>query len=195
MSQPMLVPSIDVDAIKKQLKLLGHSLPTDVIVKFLQENDDLLTACQQPLHQEKSDRSRGGHTALQVEVFNKQISQFSLPAAHYSVLETAVAPRALPRTPELDLTWGTRGTLSSTTQDMFKARASCSSSAVDQYACTETVHNPPGNLKHEPMMQSTGASESHLSGVTQSSGSRQLVEAQAVRGNHLDQLQCMRDEM
>ena len=38
----------EVNAIKQQLKLLGHTLPTDVIVSFLQENSGLLTAYQHP---------------------------------------------------------------------------------------------------------------------------------------------------
>lgn len=38
----------EVNAIKQQLKLLGHTLPTDVIVKFLQQNSGLLTAYQHP---------------------------------------------------------------------------------------------------------------------------------------------------
>lgn len=38
----------EVDAIKQQLTLLGHSLPTNVIVKFLQDNSELLTTYQHP---------------------------------------------------------------------------------------------------------------------------------------------------
>ena len=89
----------EVNAIKHQLKLLGHTLPTNVIVQFLQENSGLLTAYQHPeLSVEQSsdhakDHSpagitRRGHLAGAEPGFASRLTQ--------PVTQTI---------PELDVTW------------------------------------------------------------------------------------------
>ena len=89
----------EVMAIKQQLKLLGHTLPTDVIVEFLQENSGLLTAYQ--------------HPDLSVQQSNDHVDDYQ-PAGttqrgHLAGAEPGFASRVLrPATqtiPELDVTW------------------------------------------------------------------------------------------
>ena len=105
-----MLPSVsEVDAIKQQLKLLGHSLPTEVIVKFLQDNSELLTACQNPSYGSSSSRpvnaslqhaSMRAPTQPNVTVATQGAQdppsiQFSPEPAHHIG----------PITPQLDVTW------------------------------------------------------------------------------------------
>ncbi len=99
----------EVDAIKQQLKLLGHSLPTEVIVRFLQENNELLTACQDPNYGAspstrkssafKNNAARSAsHTRGQPAKANPQELASHQP-------HSPAAKRSPQAAPELDVTW------------------------------------------------------------------------------------------
>ncbi len=99
----------EVNAIKQQLKLLGHSLPTEVIVKFLQENNELLTACQNPkyglaLSGNPIDRSQAASRRPDVQSNTESAAQ-----SHQDTADLESFPQAMqekgPETPQLDVTW------------------------------------------------------------------------------------------
>lgn len=89
----------EVNAIKQQLKLLGHTLPTDVIVKFLQQNSGLLTAYQ---HSDSSLR----HLRRQVDDYTPadNIHGDGLTNAEPVLASRAIRP-VTQNIPELDVTW------------------------------------------------------------------------------------------
>jgi len=99
----------EVHAIKQQLKLLGHSLPTEVIVRFLQENNELLTACQNPkyglaLSGNPIDRSQAASRRPDVQSNTESAAQ-----SHQDTADLESFPQAMqekgPETPQLDVTW------------------------------------------------------------------------------------------
>ena len=105
------MPSIDkqpsekeVDAIKQQLKLLGHTLPTEVIVKFLQDNNELLTACQ---HSRMPSRSSVHGTPSRSTTFgvNRQQNQAGIDPG-LPAFNTVAQAQAVP---QLDVTWASTG--------------------------------------------------------------------------------------
>lgn len=91
----------EVNAIKQQLKLLGHTLPTDVIVKFLQQNSGLLTAYQHP-------DSSLQHLRGQVDDYTP-VDSIQREGATATDAEPGLASRAIrpvaQTIPELDVTW------------------------------------------------------------------------------------------
>ena len=94
---------IEVNAIKQQLKLLGHTLPTDVIVSFLQENSGLLTAYQPPgsSAQQSFDRLHDNPPA-------DTRQRGHLAGAEPGFASRVVRPVTLEATqtvPELDVSW------------------------------------------------------------------------------------------
>ena len=89
----------EVNAIKQQLKLLGHTLPTDVIVKFLQENSGLLSAYQHPTSsaQQSSDQVHNSPP--------DDITQTGQSAGAEPGFASRVTRPATQTVPELDVTW------------------------------------------------------------------------------------------
>ena len=86
----------EVNAIKQQLKLLGHTLPTDVIVKFLKENSGLLTAYQHP-------DSPGQQS---IDQSNDYLPADTTQRGHLAGAEPGSQLRPVTQTiPELDVTW------------------------------------------------------------------------------------------
>lgn len=107
----------EVNAIKQQLKLLGHSLPTEVIVKFLQENNELLTACQNP----KYGLPLSGNPIARSQPASRRPDVQSNTESHQDTAEFESFSQTLqksgPATPQLDVTWasaGPEGVLTST---------------------------------------------------------------------------------
>ena len=101
LSVAMQPSQMEVDAIKQQLKLLGHSLPTDVIVKFLQDNSELLTACQKPnITPSLVSQRRSQSSAVQSRQKPPAGDESALKAV--SLSEATDNPAALP---QLDVTW------------------------------------------------------------------------------------------
>lgn len=90
----------EIYAIKQQLKLLGHTLPTDVIVKFLQVNSGLLSAYQQPGFPRQNS---GGYTneCAPAEAIRREHPAESEPGLIISRVTRPVA-QAIPK---LDVTW------------------------------------------------------------------------------------------
>lgn len=100
MPSPELQPSqTEVYAIKQQLKLLGHILPTDVIVNFLQQNSGLLTAYGHPDSYVQHLRGE----------FDDYTSADSVQRGGLTDAEPGLASRVIrpvaQTTPELDVTW------------------------------------------------------------------------------------------
>ena len=102
----------EVHAIKQQLKLLGHSLPTEVIVKFLQENNELLTACQNPKH----GLPLSGDSIARSQPASRSDVLSNIESAAQSRQDTAglesfprAVPKSGPATPQLDVTWASAG--------------------------------------------------------------------------------------
>ena len=104
------VPSAsEVDAIKQQLRLLGHSLPTEVIVNFLQENNELLTAYQNPGYAplpNKVNKQRSptapGRSILQADRQTARLDHDN--TASFQSYQHA-KQRLVPVAPQLDVTW------------------------------------------------------------------------------------------
>ena len=95
----------EVDAIKRQLKLLGHSVPTDVIVKFLQDNNELYT-----LEAAASNSDRLAHSLPSAQPFGggdnnarASPSKVLLPSLDHQISKPANLHVA--DTPQLDTTW------------------------------------------------------------------------------------------
>lgn len=101
MSSVEVQPSeAEVNAIKQQLKLLGHTLPTDVIVKFLQDNSGLLTAYQQPELSRESSRDHSDDYTLADATLRQQLAEVEPGFVNSRV--TRPAAQAIP---QLDVTW------------------------------------------------------------------------------------------
>ena len=103
----------EVIAIKQQLKLLGHSLPTEVIVKFLQENNELLTACQNPTYGlpisgDPIARSQPASRRPDVQSNTESAAQSRQDTAGLESFPQAVQNSG-PATPQLDVTWASAG--------------------------------------------------------------------------------------
>lgn len=96
--------SVEVEAVKKQLKLLGHSVPTDVIEKFLQNNNQLFPSyapdssrtSSAQLWRSGNEQYAGRSTASQRDC---------LPPASAIPQQTNSAQPALTHTPQLDTAW------------------------------------------------------------------------------------------
>ena len=96
--------SEEVEAIKKQLKLLGHSVPTDVIEKFLQNNNQLFPSyapdssrtSPAQLWRSNNEKVAGHGTASQRDC---------LPPASAIPQQANSAQPALTHTPKLDTAW------------------------------------------------------------------------------------------
>lgn len=103
MSSVKVQPSeAEVNAIKQQLKLLGHTLPTDVIVKFLQDNSGLLTAYQQPELSTESSRDQSNNYTLADATRRQQLAE--VKPEFVNSRATQPAAQAVP---QLDVTWAT----------------------------------------------------------------------------------------
>jgi len=103
----------EVHAIKQQLKLLGHSLPTEVIVKFLQENNELLTACQDPtyglpLSRDPIARSQSASRQPDVQSNTESAVKSRQDTATLESISQAMQQSG-PATPQLDVTWASAG--------------------------------------------------------------------------------------
>lgn len=109
-----IVPSDEeVNAIKQQLKLLGHSLPTEVIVKFLQENNELLTACQNPKYgltigEDPTARSQPASRWPDVQSNTERAVQSHQDTAVLESFSEAVQ-KSGSAAPQLDVTWASAG--------------------------------------------------------------------------------------
>lgn len=125
-----MLPSVsEVDAIKQQLKLLGHSLPTEVIVKFLQDNSELLTACQNPSY--GSSSSRPVDTSLrhapprastQSHVTDATQGAQDPPSIQFT---PEPAHHIGPITPQLDVTWASENPGDLLLDRPFQVRSFC----------------------------------------------------------------------
>ncbi len=111
----------EVHAIKQQLKLLGHSLPTEVIVKFLQENNELLTACQNPKYGLPLSGDSIARSQPASRRSNVQSNIESAAQSHQDTDGLESFPQSVqklgPGTPQLNVTWassGPEGVLTST---------------------------------------------------------------------------------
>lgn len=100
----------EVDAIKKQLKLLGHTVPTNVIVNFLQNNNQLFPSyavepTSQPLPRSPTSLQHTG------SVHDRAANQ-----PHYLPESSTLPPncmqQAAAHTPQLDTAWAGPGSAS-----------------------------------------------------------------------------------
>ncbi len=103
----------EVHAIKQQLKLLGHSLPTEAIVRFLQENNELLTACQNPtyglpLSGDPIARSQSASRHSDVPSNTESGVKSRQDTAALESFSQAMQQSG-PATPQLDVTWASAG--------------------------------------------------------------------------------------
>lgn len=92
----------EVDAIKKQLKLLGHTLPTDVIVNFLQDNSGLLTAYQ---HQGLSSQSSADYRNDYAPAAATRRQPTAAAEPGLATLNPRVNRPEAQAIPQLDVTW------------------------------------------------------------------------------------------
>lgn len=103
----------EVHAITQQLKLLGHSLPTEVIVKFLQDNNELLTACQNPTYGLPLSRDSVARSQPASRRSELQSNIESAAQSHQDTAGLESFPQAVqksgPTTPQLDVTWASAG--------------------------------------------------------------------------------------
>ena len=101
MSSMEVQPSeAEVNAIRQQLKLLGHTLPTDVIVKFLQDNSGLLTAYQQPDVSRRFSPDQSNECTLNTVTRREHLAKVEPGFANPTAKQPGV--QALP---QLDVTW------------------------------------------------------------------------------------------
>ena len=95
----------EVDAIRRQLKLLGHSVPTDVIVNFLKENNELFSLEAAALDPHRLARTRSSEQPSDVACDNVH-APFNGPTlpSNESQCSRSSASQTGP-SPQLDITW------------------------------------------------------------------------------------------
>ena len=97
----------EVDAIKKQLQLLGHTVPTNAIVNFLQNNNQLF-----PLYAPEPTSQALPQSTTSVRytgsVHGRAAEQpYYVPES--STLPFSCMQQAAAHTPQLDTAWASRG--------------------------------------------------------------------------------------
>ncbi|KAL0033597.1 hypothetical protein WJX79_006452 [Trebouxia sp. C0005] len=161
-----IVPSDEeVNAIKQQLKLLGHSLPTEVIVKFLQENNELLTACQNPKYgltigEDPTARSQPASRWPDVQSNTERAVQSHQDTAVLESFSEAVQ-KSGSAAPQLDVTWASAG--------------------PDGVLTSRVLHNNRRDPFPAPIP------------TEQKPACTEVTQAAAVRRDRHDQLMCTRD--
>ena len=121
----------EVDAIRNQLKLLGHSVPTDVIVSFLQNNNELfsLEAAASGINGVAQSRSSAQppeamYDNVQAPLIGPTLRSNESPLARPSTSQSE-------STPQLDITWAGKDSWSvSAASQKFVSRCLCDATAA-----------------------------------------------------------------
>lgn len=190
-----MLPSVsEVDAIKQQLKLLGHSLPTEVIVRFLQDNSELLTACQNPSYGSSSSRlfdtslkhapprasTQSNVTAATQGAQDPPSIQFTPESTHHIG----------PITPQLDVTWASQNPGDLLLDRPFQVRSFCLRQACHWMLLMSTVKSRSNTFSSQ--RQTTCFTSERAQSQF---GSGSATQAAVVRKDASDQLRCTRDDL